>query len=420
MLLGSLLDCGVDGRRAASRRSDWPLCEVPPRPGPALYFWRRSERSPSPRSARFAVLAVRAELVGFAVFGWIYVGAAFALFGISRQTANAEPARAARSADRRHQRTIPDIWCMDGVGGRGMGGGMGGVSTSGSDAERAAASVVQAACGAGDSGSAAALDVLSNRPLPPGVAGGVPRSIAGQPTLRYRGGKIGGDDGRSISGRRPTSAEDDGSYRWPVRIRGGTRRGDRLRRRDHDARLWAGATFLLTWCLIGPWPLGALITRARRREPWLAAAFFGAGLMILLFSRSAYDPWPAAPTVDFLNEIRPWLPAVANGRRADPESVTAANARIHEILNQHVPMHFNEETPLEDVLELIQKATAAQTARASRSTSIRSASQKPTRPWSTSGLSNLMASRFESACGFVSSSLISHTPSRTVSADHVA
>ncbi len=140
--------------------------------------------------------------------------------------------------------------------------------------------------------------------------------------------------------------------------------------------LWAGSTFLLTWLLIGLISLAALVTRARRREAWLGACLFGAGLMILPFSRFAYDPWPQLPTVDFLNEIRPWLPAVANGRRADPESVTAANARIHEILNQHVPLdfaanariheilkrhvplHFKEELPLDDFLDSIRKATS--------------------------------------------------------------
>jgi hypothetical protein len=120
--------------------------------------------------------------------------------------------------------------------------------------------------------------------------------------------------------------------------------------------LWAGSTFVLTWLLIGLISLAALVTRARRREPWLGACLFGAGLMILPICRFAYDPWPQLPTVELLNEIRPWLPAVANGSRGDPDSVTAANGRIHEILKQHVPMHFKEEMPLEDFLDAIRKA----------------------------------------------------------------
>ncbi len=121
--------------------------------------------------------------------------------------------------------------------------------------------------------------------------------------------------------------------------------------------LWAGSTFLLTWLLIGLVALGALIGRARRREAWLGATLFGVGFMLLPFGRFADDPYPRPPTVEFLDEIRPWLPAVANGLRADPASITAANARIHEALKQPVPMHFLDETPLEDVLKSVQQST---------------------------------------------------------------
>jgi hypothetical protein len=121
---------------------------------------------------------------------------------------------------------------------------------------------------------------------------------------------------------------------------------------------WAGSTFVLTWFLIGLVALGALYARASRRQAWLGATVFGAGFMILAFARSIYDPWVGPPTVELLNELRPWLPAFANGRRADPESVTAANARINEALQQRVPIHFVEETPLENVLNAIKKATA--------------------------------------------------------------
>ena len=152
----------------------------------------------------------------------------------------------------------------------------------------------------------------------------------------------------------------DGSFRWPQFVSGVilvaaiAGAGAILK-----PELWAGATFFLTWCLIGLMALGALIARGTHREPWLGAAFFGAGFMILVFGRSSDDPWPAAPTVEFLNEVRPWLPAFASGLRAKPESVTAANARILAALNRPVPMHFAEETPLDDVLKLIQQATAA-------------------------------------------------------------
>jgi hypothetical protein len=121
--------------------------------------------------------------------------------------------------------------------------------------------------------------------------------------------------------------------------------------------VWAGSTFLLTWFLIGLVALGASIGRARGREAWLGATLFGAGFMVLAFGQFCPERWPGPPTVDLLNEIRPWLPAIANGRQADPENVTAANARIHETLKQRVPMHFLEETTLADVLKSVKKAT---------------------------------------------------------------
>jgi hypothetical protein len=117
--------------------------------------------------------------------------------------------------------------------------------------------------------------------------------------------------------------------------------------------VWAGSTFLLTWLVIGLVALGALVRRSRRREAWLGAALFGAGFMVLAFGQFCPERWPGPPTADLLDELRPWLPSFTDGRRADPESVTAANALIHEALRQRVPMHYSDETPLEDVLKHI-------------------------------------------------------------------
>jgi hypothetical protein len=103
---------------------------------------------------------------------------------------------------------------------------------------------------------------------------------------------------------------------------------------------------------------GAVIARGRHRESCLGATFFAAGFMILTFGRLSDDTWPGAPTAEFLNEVRPWLPAFASGLKAKPETITAANARITAALNRPVPMHFVDETPLEDVLKLIEQATA--------------------------------------------------------------
>ena len=120
--------------------------------------------------------------------------------------------------------------------------------------------------------------------------------------------------------------------------------------------VWAGSTFLLTCCLLGLLAFRALIDRGRR-EAWLAAALFGTGFMIMAFLRVTYEPWPHLPTTEFLDELRPWLPGFMNGLGADSKSITAANARIREALKQPVPMHFHEETPLEDVLKSVRKAT---------------------------------------------------------------
>ena len=82
-----------------------------------------------------------------------------------------------------------------------------------------------------------------------------------------------------------------------------------------------------------------------------------AAFMSMSFGRFSYEPWSGPPTAVFLEEIRPWLPAAASGLKSEPASITAANARIHEALKQTVPMHFSEETLLEDVLKSIKKAT---------------------------------------------------------------
>ena len=122
--------------------------------------------------------------------------------------------------------------------------------------------------------------------------------------------------------------------------------------------IWAGSTFLLTWCLLGLMAFGASAARGRHRQAWLGAAVFGMGFMIMSFVRFDYGPQRRLPTAEFLDELRPWLPPIANGLWSDSNNTTAANARIHQLLNQPLPMHFNEETPLEDVLNHIKKATS--------------------------------------------------------------
>jgi hypothetical protein len=122
--------------------------------------------------------------------------------------------------------------------------------------------------------------------------------------------------------------------------------------------LWAGATFLLTWALIGVAVLGALLGRGKRRETWLGAALFGAGFMMLAFDQPPhFEPWPNNPTIPLLNSLRPGFPPFVTGFPHDWRQRAAANARILKALEQPVSARFEEETSLEDVLKYVADAT---------------------------------------------------------------
>jgi hypothetical protein len=115
--------------------------------------------------------------------------------------------------------------------------------------------------------------------------------------------------------------------------------------------LWAGATFLLACGLLGLTCLGAILGRERRRPACLGATLFGAGYMLLVFAR---NPYPTLPTGEFLNLLRPWFPPIAID--AGP-----GNARVFAMLDRTIPMHFPEETSLDEVLSYIKQATATPT-----------------------------------------------------------
>ena len=123
-------------------------------------------------------------------------------------------------------------------------------------------------------------------------------------------------------------------------------------------RIWAGLTFLLTWLFLGLVGLGCLYGRGKAREASLGAAVFGVGFMILSFGRFTHDPWPVRPIAQLLEEIRRVLPIAAINPAGDPSASSAENARIRSALEQKVRMQFVEETPLDDVLKYIQKETA--------------------------------------------------------------
>ncbi len=84
-----------------------------------------------------------------------------------------------------------------------------------------------------------------------------------------------------------------------------------------DAGLWAGATYLLTWSLLGLAALGAILGRGRRREIWIGATLFGIGYMYVSRTpmHAPYDGQVLLPYAadQFLNALRPLLPPVSRG-----------------------------------------------------------------------------------------------------------
>jgi hypothetical protein len=121
--------------------------------------------------------------------------------------------------------------------------------------------------------------------------------------------------------------------------------------------LAAGTIYLVTCGFLGLAALGAIVSEKGCRDIWLGAALFGAGYMILAFGRAgAPHPQPHYPTDEFLTVFRPWLARPAEGYFISAET-EAGNARIAKALAQPIPMSFANETPLDDILKYIQQAT---------------------------------------------------------------
>ena len=121
--------------------------------------------------------------------------------------------------------------------------------------------------------------------------------------------------------------------------------------------LWAGLTFLSTWLLLGLFALRAYFGRGQERDFWLAATLVGTGFLLVSFARFDKDPWPMSPTVEMLNDLRPWLPPVLS---LDPDGWdrrTAQNVPVYDALERKVRMPFEEETTLDDVIKHIQAET---------------------------------------------------------------
>jgi hypothetical protein len=120
---------------------------------------------------------------------------------------------------------------------------------------------------------------------------------------------------------------------------------------------WAGLTFLLTWWLLALAAVRASFSQGARRIRWLGASLLGAGFLILAFGRPVHDPWPIIPTVGLLDGIRPWVPTEMDAYPDGCDVSTPVNARVHTALERRVKMHYVDETALDDVLKDIQKET---------------------------------------------------------------
>jgi hypothetical protein len=122
--------------------------------------------------------------------------------------------------------------------------------------------------------------------------------------------------------------------------------------------LWAGAIFFLTCALLGLAVLGASFGRGGRRTIWVGAALFGCGYMYLTFARST-DTWPYPPTTHLLNALRPGPRPYWSGFPDASDRFNALNARLLNVLEQPIPMHFPNGAPLEDVLKHIKTEAEA-------------------------------------------------------------
>lgn len=121
--------------------------------------------------------------------------------------------------------------------------------------------------------------------------------------------------------------------------------------------LLAGTTLLLTWGVLGLSVLAAVLGRGRRRAAFLGAALFGVGYMLLICNRTPdYESWALTATNRLLNALRPWLPPVVKELPGRTDGIAYANARAFVALDRPIPMHFPQETPLEDVVKYVSAA----------------------------------------------------------------
>ncbi len=116
-----------------------------------------------------------------------------------------------------------------------------------------------------------------------------------------------------------------------------------------DARIAAGAVFLLAWALLGLAVLGAVFGAGRRREAWFGAAAFGLGYMFLAFGPVIET---GLPTNHLLNAVfRKDGPTAPGDWSADDLAGDEASRRLVKALEAPISLHFPENTPLKTVLE---------------------------------------------------------------------
>ena len=126
--------------------------------------------------------------------------------------------------------------------------------------------------------------------------------------------------------------------------------------------IWAGVSFLLTCASLGLAALAAGFSRGRDREVWLGAALFGFAYLALTFGKSQlFIVAPHLPTEGLINRLlRPGGPTTQSEFPdfSSPAISTVKYQLMMKKLDQPIPMHFPDDTALEDVLRHIRRATA--------------------------------------------------------------
>ena len=126
--------------------------------------------------------------------------------------------------------------------------------------------------------------------------------------------------------------------------------------------IWAGASFLLTCGLLGLAAMGVAFSQGRNREACLGAALFGFAYLALTFGKSQLlIVTPHLPTEGVLNLLlRPGAPPIQSHFPdfTTPGFTRVRNQVIMRKLDQPIPFHFPEGTPLEVALKHIHTATS--------------------------------------------------------------